>query len=121
MKFQGVFLNEKGKKVNWWFKAESEDALREHLREQGWQIVSMKGQEQIVSSINIFYGAKVVLRLILKVANLALAVISFPIALILVILDRIGKVEREKTSDRKKVLKEAEQILKEASRKVRWS
>ena len=119
MKFQGVFLNEKGKKVNWWFEAPDEETLQKHLQEKGWRIVSMK--EQIVSPTNIYCGLKVVLRFVWKALDIAIRIINFPIALILVILDRVGKIEREKTSDRKKVLKEAEQILKEASSKVRWS
>lgn len=47
MKFEGTFINEKGREVNWWFEAPSEDALKQHLEKIGWKIVSMYASAEI--------------------------------------------------------------------------
>lgn len=37
MIFEGRFINDKGKKIELWFSAPSEEVLRKHLAEKNWQ------------------------------------------------------------------------------------
>lgn len=46
-KFKGLFLNEKGEKVQWWFNAPGEAVLREDLAQKGWNILSLSRVEQV--------------------------------------------------------------------------
>lgn len=41
IKFKGKFINEKGEKIDWKFKAVNEEALRKHLVQKGWQVVEL--------------------------------------------------------------------------------
>ncbi len=41
MKYKGKFIDDQGETIYCWFEAPSEDALRKHLEEKGWQVVSI--------------------------------------------------------------------------------
>jgi hypothetical protein len=50
MRFEGTFLNEQGKKVNWWFEAPDFQSLKEHLAEKKWSIINLFVRNQITDS-----------------------------------------------------------------------
>ena len=39
-KFDCTVKNEKGKTLYWWFEAENEQQIQDHLREKGWQLIN---------------------------------------------------------------------------------
>lgn len=41
MKYKGKFIDDRGETIYCWFEAPSQDALRKHLEEKGWRVVSI--------------------------------------------------------------------------------
>ncbi len=113
MKFEGTFINEQGKKAGWWFNAPSQEALNKHLQEKGWKIVSIKrvpSDDELVSSADVLRGSWMTLRFLwCRMSDairflwppvriflmVVIGILFLPIALILVILDRIGKAGKK--------------------------
>lgn len=41
-KYDCIVVDEKGRKQSWWFEAGSEEAIRDHLQEKGWRLISAR-------------------------------------------------------------------------------